>query len=342
MIVLSNCLAEKTDEGCIKLAASLARRIKQRCPETLVVSCGNGETLGDVYVQANALLVSKELAALLQKRREEVLLVPAVAKALPLALRVFCLSRITGGKLRVLVAMRFSCDPLSRLLLRLSGAELITLSKQSCDYYRGIVGAKATQLKAGVDCQRFAPVSPEEKQRLRAKYGLPDGKPIVLHVGHLKGRRNLEALEAVDDRFHCVLVLSGYSPESREEELLHSLRQRENLTVIDRYLPDIQELYQLADVYLFPVKTMHGCIDLPLSALEAAGCGIPVVCTAYGELAELVGKGGFYRLDSFAPEELNPLLERAYIEKAETRRYALEYDWTAAVEALLSGDMDRR
>ena len=37
-----------------------------------------------------------------------------------------------------------------------------------------------------------------------------------------------------------------------------------------------------------------------------------------------------------------PLLERAYIEKAETRRYALEYDWTAAVEALLSGDMDRR
>ena len=342
MIVLSNCLAEKTDEGCIKLAVGLAKRIKRQRPETLVVSCGKGEALGDVYVKTNALLMSRQLAQLLRERREDLLLIPAVARALPLALRAFCLSRLKTGRLRVLVAMRFSCGPLARLLLRLSGAELITLSKESCDYYRGIVGERAGQLKAGVHCGRFVPVTAEEKLRLREKYGLPTDKPIVLHVGHLKGQRNLEALEAVDSSFHCVLVLSGYSPEAREEELLRSLTRQENLTVIDRYLPHIEELYQLSDVYLFPVKTQHGCIDLPLSALEAASCGIPVVCTAYGELRELVGKGGFYELSSFAPEELNPLLERACTEKADTRGYALEYDWTAAVERLLAGQRDRR
>lgn len=342
MIVLSNCLAEKTDEGCIKLAVSLVKRIKRQRPDTVVVTCGEAEAVGDLHFPVNRLMLGRGLVRFLLSRRESLLYIPSVARARAMAARIFCLSLFARRGMKVVLVMQYDTDALSRLLLRLSRAELITLSRESFEYYRGIVGEKASQLKAGVDCERFVPVTAEEKLRLRENYGLPADKPIVLHVGHLKGRRNLGALRAVDGRYHCVLVLSGYSPEAREEQLLHELRTQANLSIIDSYQPHIEELYQLSDVYLFPVQTRHGCIDLPLSALEAASCGIPVLCTAYGELRELVGKGGFYEIESFEPESLNALIDRAIKEKKDTRKFALEYNWTAAVEKLLPDETDRR
>lgn len=341
MIILSNCLAEKPDEGCLKLSVSLANRIKQRCPETLLISCGDTEPVGDLHFPVNRLLLSRGLAGLLLRRKEPLLFIPGVARANAMSARIFCLSLFARRGMRVVFAMQYPTGTLARLLLRLSGAELITLSKQSCDYYRGIVGSRASQLKAGVDTRRFVPVPAAEKTALRKKYGLPEDKPIVLHVGHLRSRRNLEAMTAVDERFHCVLVLSGYAAGDREDAILQRLRQRPNITVIDRYLPGIEELYQLSDVYLFPVRAEHGCIDLPLSALEAASCGVPVLCTAYGELKELVGRDGFYEIESFEPERLNAQIERACAEKKEPRQCALEYDWTLAVETLLAVDVDR-
>jgi len=148
-------------------------------------------------------------------------------------------------------------------------------------------------------------------------------------------------LLAVDQRFHAVLVTSTQTRQEQDEALRQKLLASPQVTLIDTYLPKIEEIYQLADVYLFPVTAELSCIDVPLSALEAAACGVPVVATAYGELQQLMDKDGFYRIESFAPERLNEALNRAVQEGKNPRESVLEYDWDCGAMQLMEAE-DRR
>ena len=62
MIILSDCLTEKLDEGCIKVANSLTRRIKSTCPDTLVVSYKQEPKTSDVHLKLNKLFLNKNYA----------------------------------------------------------------------------------------------------------------------------------------------------------------------------------------------------------------------------------------------------------------------------------------
>jgi glycosyltransferase involved in cell wall biosynthesis len=52
---------------------------------------------------------------------------------------------------------------------------------------------------------------------------------------------------------------------------------RDGVKIIEEYLPNIQVVYQLADVYIFPTISRDYVIDIPLSAIEALACGTPVI-----------------------------------------------------------------
>lgn len=338
MIILTNCLTEKADEGCLKVAVSLIRRIKAAVPDTTVISYGDSEQSGDLHLNVNKFMLSPRLLWLLWRRKEPVLYVPAVAKGHTMSLRVFILSLAARRGLRVVQVMRYQIKTIPRLLLKLSRARIITLSRETWDYYREVAGEQTEYLKTGVDTQLFQPVTEERKRQLRQKYGLPQDKPIVLHVGHMRPGRNVSQLLKVEEPFRAVLVASTYAPEMKDTQLRDTLLQKEDLTILEGYLPEIQEIYQLSDVYLFPVERAHSCIDVPLSAMEAAACGLPVVTTAFGELKELLGEEGFYEIGSFEPEPLNALLKRAYEEKKSPRASVMEYDWNLAAETLLAED----
>lgn len=335
MIILTNCLGNTADEGGMKVCSSLARRIKAADQSVTVVSCGSEAGGGDVHCPAGKFLLSWPLVKLLVQRREPVLYLPGYARTLPTAMRILLLSLFARWGLKVLIVMRAPINRLSGMLLKMSGAEILCLSEESREVFSGVIGNRAGQLRTGVDTTRFVPVSPEEKLALCRQYDLPADKPIVLHVGHMKEWRNIRQLLKVDDRFHVVLVVSTLTAEFEDAELRHALQQKQNLTIIDSYIPHIEEIYQLADAYFFPVEKARHCIDVPLSALEAAGCGIPVVSTPYGEMKRLLGYEGFYRIDSFEPEDINDLLDTAIRRGVNGREAVLPYDWQNAVTELL-------
>lgn len=335
MIILTNCLTEVADEGGLKVANSLARRIKAADPSVTVVSCGSDAAGSDRHFPANKLLLNAGLARFLRKRREEVLYIPAFARMLPTALRIFVLSLYTRRRLKTVLVMQSRIGKMAGLLLKMSGTEIVALSDEAWRNYRDVIGARAVRLRTGVDTKRFIPVDAQQKVALREKYGIPADKPVVLHVGHLTAGRNLNQLLKLSEDFHIVLVVSSFTLNVKDEELRRQLLNRDNVTLIERYLPAVEEIYQLADVYFFPVVEAGNCIDVPLSALEAASCGKPVVCTGYGELQALIDAPGFYRIDSFEAECLNALLHRAAAEGVSPREAVLPYDWGCAVETLL-------
>lgn len=330
-MILTNSLTHIVDEGAAKVANSLIRRMKAADPSLTVVSCGAQWDGCDVHIPANKLLLNGRLAAYIHGRREHVLYVPSYARMLPTAVRMLILSVYARRRLSVLLPMRSPMNRLASMLMRLSGAEIICLSADAEAFYRRELGGAVLYLRTGVDTARFVPVSAERKAELRRKYGVPADKPVVLHVGHMTAGRNIGLMTQLSDDFHAVLVVSA---QTEDAALRATLAACPNLTLIDTYQPQIEEIYQLADVYLFPVERALSCIDVPLSALEAASCGVPVVATAYGELQQLLDAEGFYHLPDTSPEAVNTMLRRAVQERKNPRDAVLAYDWSGAVEML--------
>ncbi len=337
MIVLTNCLTKIADEGGMKVANSLTRRIKAADPSVTVVSCGSENTDCDVHIPTNKLLMNAKLAKYLLRRREPVLFMPAYARALAMTVRIFILSLFARWGLKVLIVMSTPITGLPRLLLKMSGAQVLCLSEESCQTFRDAIGERASHLCTGVDTARFVPADKARKLELRRKYGLPEDKPIVLHVGHMKEGRNIGQMMKIDPCYHAVLAVSTMTAEFEDKELRERLLTRQELTLFDQHIPCIEELYQLSDVYFFPVTARHNCIDVPLSALEAAACGLPVVATPYGELKALLDKEGFFRIDSFEAEKINALLDQAAASGRNGREAVIPYDWENSVQTLLAG-----
>lgn len=333
MLILSNCLTEKPDEGSLKVACTLTQCIKAADPGITVLSYERRSKLTDIHLKLNKLLLSRELWKLLREKKEPVLYLPFPTRALPMAARIFLLSRLCPGKVGVVLSMPRDCGILSRFLLKRSRARLFLLSQKTAERYSRIVGKdRAIYLKTGVDTRRFCPATSERAAELKAKYGLDPSRKVLLHVGHLKTDRNLARLMEVGSDWQILLIVSTFT--EGEEKLRQTLRQCPNIKIIDRYLPHIEEIYQLSDVYVFPVTKENNCIDVPLSCLEAAACGVPVVTTAYGEMAEFREKPGFFFVEENM-DGLQALLNLALNRGGEeAREAALKYDWVSAAREL--------
>lgn len=333
MIILSDCLTEMTDEGSLKVAASLTKRLRAADSGTMVISYDRQPDWADQHLQLNKLFLNPKLLKILRSRTDRVLYIPFASNTLASMLRLCVLSLACRRRLWALFALRHPMNGLSRLLLRLSRAKVLTLSAASCTFFREAAG-NAAQLRAGVDTRRFVPVSAGKKEELRRKYGVIPGKKVLLHVGHLNQGRNVGALLGAGEDYHVFLVVSTVT--ETDEALRHQLEARPNTTIIDTYQPEIQELYQLADVYLFPVLEEEHCIDVPLSVLEAASCNVPVVTTEYGELTAFRNEPGFCFVEDLSPGPLNAALDRmSAMTDCDNRHAVKPYDWERAVAQLL-------
>ena len=127
---------------------------------------------------------------------------------------------------------------------------------------------------AGINGEKFAPVDPEARRSLKVKYGFDPDKPVVVHVGHCSSGRGLEAFLALDSqKFQRLVVASGMFEDLNTVSALEAGGVR----IHRGYLEHVEDIYQLADVYLFPTRSNEFVISIPLSVMEALACGTPVV-----------------------------------------------------------------
>ena len=141
------------------------------------------------------------------------------------------------------------------------------------------------------DVDVFKPVNNSKKMKLRAKYNVDKYEFIVTHMGHLNEKRNLDALIPIQKSgIQVIVVTSTSSPKSSFFNLdLKQKLQQEGIIVFDHFIEGIEEVYQLSDIYVFPVVDENASIGMPLSILEARACGIPVVTTDYGSVKFFFG-----------------------------------------------------
>jgi glycosyltransferase involved in cell wall biosynthesis len=224
--------------------------------------------------------------------------------------------------------------------------KIITISNATKDYVFRL-GANPNKIRViynGVDLVRFRP-QPEQKTALRQKLGLPKDAVVVLTVRRLVYKNGVDTLLdcasiAVRANPKIVFLVAGKGPD------LESVRQQAKQRGIAANFRlagfvsdgDLAGYYNLADLFVLPSKSGEG---LPLVALEAMACGLPVIATNVGGIGEVPVAEFGKLVPPNRPEHLaEAVLEFAKVEFGsqtfELRaRVEERFSWEANVKQLL-------
>jgi glycosyltransferase involved in cell wall biosynthesis len=147
------------------------------------------------------------------------------------------------------------------------------------------------------------PVKQQDKSKLKEKYSLT-GKITLSTFGLISSNKSietaLEALPAIVEKFHEVLYLiigrthpevvkhEGEAYRLSLEKKITDLGLSNNVRFINRYveLPELLELLQLTDVYLFTSKDPKQAVSGTFA--YAMSCGCPVISTAIPHAKEML------------------------------------------------------
>lgn len=219
-----------------------------------------------------------------------------------------------------------------RLLIRLMRPDMVLTQSESVSALLRSLSCRVSRLSNGVDVERFRPVSQGRKRELRAKYGVDPDRRVVLHVGHLHPARNLLALRGLPRRgVHVVVAGSLYM--GTNQAFIEQI-ERAGFHLLKGYQPQVEELYQLADCYVFPTRPGDS-ITTPLSVLEALACNLPVVTTRFSGLVEAFqGGAGLTFVDD--SDDLTAAVMAALEAPAAcaTRELVAPFAWHSVIERL--------
>ncbi|MFZ1946489.1 MAG: glycosyltransferase family 4 protein [bacterium] len=273
--------------------------------------------------------------ALKQVRADAILYVPEAAATPMSMIRAGLIRRQAGGPPVALLSLqeRTHAPGIPRLLRGLGAAPgmVLALSERSRRAFAQ-AGLSVRRVPLGVDTDLFRPPAAGERDRLRQKYGLPQG-PIVLHVGHVSPRRNLELLRPAA-RSGTTLVIVASTSTSRDPAVRRAF-EGSSVVFIDTYLEHIEEIYRAADCYVFPTADPTGAIEVPLSVLEAMAANLSVVTTPFGGLPDLFaeGRGLFF---ASSPGEFGAKTDAALAcGDVATRAMVADLTWSKAADRIL-------
>ena len=342
--VVSEWISDFADEGIKKFASTLVQAFGSYS-DVLGISLGApSEAPNVVNHRTNKLLLSPSLRRQVRSFAPDIIFyVPTASDTVFSFLRLKILASYCPQATTILVALQpRTRGRLGQWLVRRAAPDLVFVPSRSRAARIQSEGLRADWIPSGVDVERFTPVSAESKRTLRAKYGLPQDTFLALHVGHISKERNIPSLVEIQRSYQVVFVTGNSVGEDDE---MRRLLDDAGVIVLDQYLEAIEEIYQAADCYVFPVSSETGSIETPLSLLEAMACNLPLVSTRFGGLEDL-----FDSLDSCAEAGLTLIDDLqglggaiAHVRAnpvARTRELVQRYSWDSIASRLLNESYD--
>jgi len=223
---------------------------------------------------------------------------------------------------------------------------IIAVSDATKDYVLRL-GAKPSKIRVihnGVDLNHFKHL-PRKREEMRIKFGIPKNAVVALTVRRLVYKNGIDTLIesaniAVKKNPNLVFLVVGKGPDQKGVQTrIQQLGIEKNFRlagfVSDEDLP---LCYNAADFFVLPSKSGEG---LPLVALEAMACGLPVVATDVGGIGEILMENWGELVGPNQPEQMaKAILEYSRADLSSGKfelRAAVEekYSWEKNVEALV-------
>lgn len=210
---------------------------------------------------------------------------------------------------------------------------MLTQSYDTDEMFKGL-GCRTQFLPNGIDIDRFVPVSKTIKERLRGRYEVGEDKWVILHVGSIRKRRNIQIFSKIQEIEGVQVIIVGTTSMPVEQEVYKSLKES-GCMVWRSYFKNVEEVYQLSDCYIFPATSVLSSIEFPLSVLESMACNLPVISSKFGALARIFEEDdGLVFVDN--EEDIIEAVERIKDSdiKAKNREKVLHYSWKNIAEKL--------
>jgi teichuronic acid biosynthesis glycosyltransferase TuaC len=217
--------------------------------------------------------------------------------------------------------------------------KIIVVSNATRNYVLSL-GADPERIEVlynGVDSDRFRPLT-GTKDEIRRRLGISESAIVVLTVRRLVYKNGIDTLMksaeiAIKKNPRLVFLILGAGPDFEEvkariEQLGIGNNFRLTGFVSDEDLPFY---YNASDFFVLPSKSGEG---LPLVALEAMACGLPVIATNVGGISEIVTKDYGRVVPPDAPDSL----AEAVLEFSHEEPSALKKDLRAVIEQKYSWD----
>lgn len=259
--------------------------------------------------------------------------IPQAALTFSSLIKLWVLGVFYGNKLIAVGVQKRQLEPWqSRVLGQMKLPKTFVLSSAMAVPLEKI-NVFAKVIGVGIDRDKYQPAT--SPLALRKKYNIPEDRRVLLHVGHIRESRNLQWLiEIKADLPDLEVILVGSTATEQEMGLCKQL-ENAGIRVMREYLPQIQEIYQLADVYCFPVTLATAAMETPLSVLEAMSTNLPIITTRFGRLPEQFNDAPYYRYADSAPEMVT-LLKSGFETNCDNREKTALYSWSASAERLLA------
>ncbi len=330
ILLASEEVTAQPEEGLRVYTMHLCRYLDRLGKLTVVHALGSpDEELRALRLLSPRVLLTRRLIGFLRRERfDRVIYIPAMGMT-GFGLGRSLLLRSLAQSPTILIALQErTVGPLHRIFALVGRPELVLSPAKGLAAGLARLGFHTGFTMPGYDEALFRPVSQEEKLRLRAKYGLPPDRYVVLHVGHIRESRNVQVFlryRQWGENVQPVIKAGEVDPAWRDR------LRRTGVIVIDEYINQVHELYQAADCYLFPVLCNTGALEFPLSVIEAAACNLPILTTRFGALPDIIREGNgllYLENSSYIPHMLLRIKEI----ECRTSEKVQEYSWEGVFE----------
>jgi glycosyltransferase involved in cell wall biosynthesis len=182
------------------------------------------------------------------------------------------------------------------------------------------------------------------RDRLRQRWGIPAGAPVLLWIGRIHPEKGLQVLfQALeDDRLEsCHLIVAGDAEHKGLQKRLAEWADRAPLAGRIHFVgwvgpSEKAELMKLSDLFVLPSRKE----SFGLAAGEAVAAGLPAIVTEGTGIASLLHAGAGL-VTAFDPRSLAdaiaaPLQDEGLLDRlrAETKEAARKLDWSWTVQSV--------
>jgi glycosyltransferase involved in cell wall biosynthesis len=157
----------------------------------------------------------------------------------------------------------------------------------------------------GINLKKYKP-APKNSSLLK-KFNFKKDDFIVLYTGEYT------RLKAIDDIMEAIKLLFKEKSnthnlkfilacrikskaDKKKKAEITKLLKKENLlkkvTFLDTF-NEMEKLYNISDLNIFPAREMAGKFDIPLTLIESMACGKPIIVSKLKNLKEIVGKNNY-------------------------------------------------
>ena len=238
ILLVSEEVTGQPEEGLLVITMHLCRYLDRIGQLTVLHVHGSPEEgLRARRILYPKVLVNNRLIRFFRRERFDIVLYIPSSGLTGLGLGRGILLRSLAHAATILIALQERpIGALHRIVSLMGRPELILSPVKALTARLADLGFDTGFIMPGFDDKRFRPVDRTVKLRLRAKYGLPADRYIILHVGHIRETRNMQAfLRYREWGEHIQPVIKAGEVESSWRYRLRSA----GIIVIDEYIDQV-------------------------------------------------------------------------------------------------------